>query len=133
MADDDTRRIIAAIDMLPALTRTVYLLASLDEMPWPDIARRSGLSTAEVELRLTAALSSLRHALDDGPSIAMRARSALRPWRASWAAWRIRARDRRLGLSPRRRGGDEAEGDSSLPTIGSKIRGLVRRWRRQPP
>ena len=131
--DDDTRRIVAALDMLPALTRTVYLLASLDEMAWPEIARRSGLSTAEVELRLTAALSDLRHALDDGPSLVMRARSALKPWRASWAAWRIRARDRRLGITPRRYGGDQKEGDSCLATIAGNIRALAQRWRRQPP
>ena len=133
MDDDLNRRYNAAFDMLPTLTRAVYMLSRIDGLAYADIGWRCGMSLAEVELRLADALYGMCQALDDRPGFAMRARSALRPWRASWAAWRVRARDRRLGITPRRYGDDRGERDSRLPHFPRWIRGLARKWRQHPP
>lgn len=96
--DVDLARVVEGIDMLPCLTRTVYLLHRWDSHSYEEIARRCGIGTDEVEHRMATALYMLRRCCDGDRMTLPRLRLALRPWRIVWYEWQRRRRDRRLGL-----------------------------------
>jgi DNA-directed RNA polymerase specialized sigma24 family protein len=60
----DQQSFLAALDALPQVQRTVYLLASRDELSLADIGLRIGEDIAAVEYHLARALEALVHALD---------------------------------------------------------------------
>jgi len=105
VAEEERRRWVQALETLPSLTRTVFLLASRDAFPDAEICWRCGICAEEVQVRLADALIALDRHIRSGPTLAGRARSALLPWRDAWAAARAGERDRRLTLwlSPRKK------------------------------
>lgn len=94
----DLERVAAGIDMLPCLTRTVFLLHRWDGHSYEEIARRCGISIDEVEHRMVAALCMVRRCCEGDWLPQAWLRLALRPWRIAWYEWQRRRRDRRLGL-----------------------------------
>jgi DNA-directed RNA polymerase specialized sigma24 family protein len=94
----DLERVAAGIDMLPCLTRTVFLLHRWDGHSYEEIARRCGISIDEVEHRMVAALFTVRRCCEGDSLPLVRLRLALRPWRVAWYEWQRRRRDRWLGL-----------------------------------
>ena len=96
--DVDLARVEEAIDMLPCLTRVVFLLHRRDRHGYEEIARRCGISTDEVEHRMVAALFTIRRCCEGDRMMGSRLRLAVRPWRIAWFAWHRRRRDRSLGL-----------------------------------
>jgi DNA-directed RNA polymerase specialized sigma24 family protein len=96
--DEQQRRFALWLDGLPRLTRLVFLLHSVDELPYDKVAWRGGISVDEVTLRIANAIVAL-HCLRDGRvSIIRRLRLWLLPWRFTWARCRMAWWDRRLGL-----------------------------------
>lgn len=91
-------RLTAALDTLPCLTRAVFMLHRLDDLPYDEIAWRCGIAIDEVTLRMADALTGIRRSSDGHPSLAARARRAILPWRFTWARWRRERQDRELGL-----------------------------------
>jgi RNA polymerase sigma-70 factor (ECF subfamily) len=59
---------------LPRMTREIFLAHRLDDMPYGEIARRTGLSVRQVELHMYRAILPLTRGLDNDP----------RPW---WKFW----------------------------------------------
>ena len=90
--DDLNQRYNDAFDMLPPLSRAVYLLACVDRMAYRDIAWRCGIGVAEVELRLADALFAVTTALGGRTTLAMRVRGWILPWRCACARYRLRRR-----------------------------------------
>src|SRR4051812_27943326 len=94
LTDDKQRQYVAALETLPLLTRTVFLLASRDSFPYAEIGWRCGISVDEVQIRVADALIGLARHLRTGPSFAGRLRRAVLPWRDAWATARARQGDR---------------------------------------
>jgi|GEM_PF-1761439 len=107
LTKEDQRRYVEALETLPLLTRTVFLLASRDSLPYAEIGWRCGISVEEVQVRVADALLAVGRHMRKGPILAGRIRRALLPWRDAWAIVRAREGDRRLApwLSPENRPG----------------------------
>lgn len=105
LRDEEERQYVEALETLPPLTRTVFLLASLDGFPYAEIGWRCGISVDEVQVRLTDALLAVSRHTQGRRSFVGQIRRALLPWRDAWAAARAREGDRRLApwLSPENR------------------------------
>jgi RNA polymerase sigma-70 factor (ECF subfamily) len=67
-------RIEKIMRRLPRMTREIFLAHRLDDMPYDEIARRTGLSVQKVERHMARAIAALSRGLDDDP----------RPW---WKFW----------------------------------------------
>lgn len=67
-------RMEAIMRRLPRLTREIFLAHRLDDMPYYEIARRTGLSVQQVERHIARAILALMRGLDGEP----------RPW---WRFW----------------------------------------------
>ena len=67
-------RMEAIMLRLPRMTRDIFLAHRLDDMPYEEIARRTGLTTRQVERHIARAILALVRGLDDQP----------RPW---WRFW----------------------------------------------
>ena len=59
---------------MPRLTREIFLARRLDDMPYEEIARRTGLTTQQVEKHIARALILLHRGMHRDP----------RPW---WKFW----------------------------------------------
>lgn len=107
LTEDEQRQYVEALETLPLLTRTVFLLASRDSFPYAEIGWRCGISIDEVQVRVADALIGLDRHMRARPTITGRIRRALMPWRDAWATARAREGDRRLSpwLSPENRPG----------------------------
>ncbi|MBC9031836.1 sigma-70 region 4 domain-containing protein [Sphingomonas sp. JC676] len=107
LTDDEQRNYVEALETLPLLTRTVFLLASRDSFPYAEIGWRCGISVDEVQVRVADALLGLDRHMRVRPTFIGRIRRALLPWRDAWATARAREGDRRLApwLSPQKRPG----------------------------
>lgn len=105
LTDDEERQYVEALETLPRLTRTVFLLASLDDFPYAEIGWRCGISDDEVQVRVADALFGLDRHMRTRPTFIGRIRRAFLPWRDAWASARAREGDRRLApwLSPENR------------------------------
>lgn len=96
--DEQQRRFARWLDSLPRLTRLVYLLPRVDELPYDQVAWRCGISVDEVTLRIADALAGLRDCRGGRVSIIGWLRLWSLPWRFAWARCRMGWWDRRLGL-----------------------------------
>ncbi len=67
-------RMEAIMRRLPWLTREIFLAHRLDDMPYDEIARRTGLTVGQVERHIARALVALMRGLD----------REQRPW---WKFW----------------------------------------------
>jgi hypothetical protein len=107
LTEDEQRQYVEALETLPLLTRTVFLLASRDRFPYAEIGWRCGISIDEVQVRVADALLGLDRHMRVQPTFTGRIRRALLPWRDAWATARAREGDRRLApwLSPGNRPG----------------------------
>lgn len=107
LTEEEQRQYVEALETLPLLTRTVFLLASRDSFPYAEIGWRCGISVEEVQVRVANALIALGQHMRTGPTLTGRIRRALLPWRDAWAIARAREGDRRLApwLSPKNRPG----------------------------
>ena len=107
MDEAENQRFVAALETLPLLTRTVFLLNCRDDMPYVEIGWRCGITVDDVMVRIGDALFLIDRATRSGPNAAGRIRRALLPCRDAWAAARAREGDRRLApwRSPERRPG----------------------------
>ena len=92
LTDEEQRRYVEALEALPLLTRTVFLLASRDSFPYLEIGWRCGISVEEVRsyCRCPDGSGHMRA----GPCLAARIRRALLPWRDAW--WQ-RVREKAIG------------------------------------
>jgi hypothetical protein len=95
-ADEKRTVMVQALESMPLLTRTVFLLHRLDELPYNEIAWRCGVTPDEVLVRMTDAILLLSRYRDGGATFAGRVRRALLPMRDAWATARKREGDRRL-------------------------------------
>ena len=59
---------------LPPLTREIFMAHRLDDMPYEEIARRTGLTVSQVERHITQAIIELDRGLQSEPQ----------PW---WKFW----------------------------------------------
>lgn len=91
-------RLRVGIEMLPCLTRTVFLLHRTDGRSYDEIAWRCGISVDEVTERMADALFTVRRSCDGDRALSGRVRLAFRPWRVAWYEWQRRRTDRRLGF-----------------------------------
>ncbi len=107
LTEEEQRQYVEALETLPLLTRTVFLLASRDSFPYAEIGWRCGISVEEVQVRVADALLAVGRHMRTGPTLVGRIRLALLPWRDAWATARAREGDRRLApwLSPENRPG----------------------------
>ena len=107
LTEEERRQYVEALETLPLLTRTVFLLASRDSFPYAEIGWRCGISVEEVQVRVADALLAVGRQIRTGPALPGRIRRALLPWRDAWATARARDGDRRLApwLSPENRPG----------------------------
>ena len=107
LTDEEQTRYVQALEALPLLTRTVFLLASRDGFPYAEIGWRCGISIEEVRVRVADALFGLDRHMRAQPIFAGRIRRSLLPWRDAWATARAKESDRRLApwLSPENRPG----------------------------
>jgi RNA polymerase sigma-70 factor (ECF subfamily) len=64
-AEQALKRLRAAIDRLPPVTRSVFLRARIDNQSYIDIARSLSLSTRTVERRIAEAMQALTAALGE--------------------------------------------------------------------
>ncbi|MHA6766912.1 RNA polymerase sigma factor [Sphingobium ummariense] len=105
--EDDKRRFAEALETLPLLTRTVFMLARRDDLPYPEIAWRCGISEPEVQVRFADALLKIMRHMDGRRTLLGFICRELLPWRDAWAAARAREGDRRLArwFPPERRPG----------------------------
>lgn len=105
--EDDQRRFVEALETLPLLTRTVFMLARRDDFPSPEIAWRCGISVSEVQVRVVDALRQIIRHMDGRRTLIGSIRREMLPWRDAWAAVRAREGDRRLApwFPPERRPG----------------------------
>ena len=76
--DPDRQEQIARIEAimlrLPRLTREIFMAHRLDDMPYDEIAGRTGLTVRQVERHMARAILALMRELDGEP----------RPW---WKFW----------------------------------------------
>lgn len=93
---EELHRRVAALESLSLLTRTVFLLKSLDDLSYKEIGWRCGISVDEVTVRMTDGLAGMHRAMRGRVSWSGHVRRALLPWRDAWAAARMREQDRRL-------------------------------------
>lgn len=63
-ARDMLRRIDAAIDLLPERTREIFMAHRFEDLTYPQIAQRLGVSVKTVEKHISAALQQLHRALE---------------------------------------------------------------------
>jgi len=107
LTDEEQRQYAEALEALPLLTRTVFLLASRDSFPYAEIGWRCGISVDEVQVRVADALLGVTRHVRGQRSFVGRIRCSLLPCRDAWAAARAREGDRRLApwLSPKNRPG----------------------------
>ena len=107
LTEEEQRQYAEALETLPLLTRTVFLLASRDSFPYAEIGWRCGISVEEVQVRLADALLAVGRHMRTGPTLVGRIRRLLLPWRDAWATARAREGGRRLApwLSPENRPG----------------------------
>ena len=124
--DDLNRRYNDAIDLLPPLSRAVFLLSRVDDLAYADIAWRCGIDAAEVQLRLADALFAIGRALDGHVTIAMHVRGELLIWRAAAARYRLRRRHWRLGRCYREQQARLNPRDTWHRRFANKIKGLIR-------
>ncbi len=54
-----------AVDRLPRVTRKVFLAIRVDEMPYPEIAAKFGITVADVEAHFAVALRVLFQVMDE--------------------------------------------------------------------
>ncbi len=66
IASDRLRRAMAAIERLPTRRREVFLLARVDGLSYPQIAKRLGISPRTVEHHIHAAMTQISRELDEG-------------------------------------------------------------------
>ncbi len=71
---DQRKRMEAIMRRMPRLTREIFLAHRLDDMPYDEIARRTGLTVRQVERHMACAILALVRGLDGEP----------RPW---WKFW----------------------------------------------
>jgi DNA-directed RNA polymerase specialized sigma24 family protein len=91
-------RMSAGLDCLPRLTRAVFLIHRLDDLPYEDVAWRCGITVDEVTIRMAHALTTLRWAADGRSSLIGQIRRQLVPLRSVWMRWRKQRVDRALGI-----------------------------------
>jgi hypothetical protein len=105
MDELEQRQFVAALETLPCLTRTTFLLSARDNLSYPEIGWRCGIGVDEVTVRIADALLGIDRAMNGRPSVAGRIRCALLPYRDAWAAARKREGDRCLApwISPNRK------------------------------
>ena len=103
----EQRKLVAALETLPRLTRAAFLLSARDNLSYAEIGWRCGISVDDVMVRIGDALLGIDREMRGRPSFAGRARRASLPYRDAWATARAREGDRRLGLwtSPDRQPG----------------------------
>ena len=82
------RRMTEGLDCLPRLTRAVFLIHRLDDLPYDDVAWRCGITVDEVTIRMADALTALRWAADGRSSLVGQIRRQLVPLRSAWMRWR---------------------------------------------
>jgi DNA-directed RNA polymerase specialized sigma24 family protein len=92
------RRLAESLELLPRLTRAVFLLHRSDGLSYEEIGWRCGITVGEVMQRMVYALSTLRRHCDGEHVPLGWIRQALLPWRHAWYRWRRRCADRSLGL-----------------------------------
>ena len=63
-ADVETLRIDRALRRMRSLDRNIFLISRLDGMPYDEIARRTGLSVAQVRKRVLKTMLRLRRVQD---------------------------------------------------------------------
>ena len=99
-AEDDAYEkrvlVVQALEDMPLLTRTVFLLHRLDDLRYNEIAWRCGVNPDEVLVRMTDAILLLSRYRDGRATFAGRIRRTLLPLRDTWATARKREGDRRL-------------------------------------
>lgn len=105
MDELEQRRFVAALETLPCLTRAAFLLSARDNLSYPEIGWRCGISVDEVTVRIADALLGIDRAMYRRASGGGRLRRTLLPCRDAWAAARKRERDRCLApwISPNRK------------------------------
>ena len=64
---DEVARIDGALRAMSSLDRNIFLVWSIDHMPYGDIARHTGLSVGQVRKRVVRAMLRLRR-VQDGES-----------------------------------------------------------------
>jgi hypothetical protein len=103
----EQRQLVAALETLPHLTRATFLLSARDNLSYPEIGWRCGISVDEVMVRMCDALLQIDRDMSGRPGLAGRLRRTLLPHRDAWATARAREGDRRLApwTSPDRRPG----------------------------
>ena len=67
-------RLQAIMLRMPRLTREIFMAHRLDDMPYEEIARRTGLTVAQVEQHMAKAIADIDRGLHSEP----------RPW---WRFW----------------------------------------------
>lgn len=95
-ADAKRTVMVQALESMPLLTRTVFLLHRLDDLSYGEIAWRCGVSPDEVMVRMTDAILLLSRWRDRRGTLAGRIRRGSLPLRDAWATARKREGDRRL-------------------------------------
>jgi hypothetical protein len=95
-AEEERSLSVQALESMPLLTRTVFLLHRLDDLPYNEIAWRCGVSPDEVMVRMTDAILLLSRGRDGRATFVGRVGRALLPLRDAWATARKREGDRRL-------------------------------------
>ena len=65
---DDRRKLESALGTLRHLDRQIFLAAYIDHMPTDEIARRTGLTLAQVEDRIARAIMAFDRVLCGAPS-----------------------------------------------------------------
>lgn len=96
LTESDQRRFTEALETLPLLTRTVFMLACRDDFSYPEIAWRCGISELDVQVRAGDGLLQISRYMDGRRTLLGAVRRWLLPWRDAWAAARAREGDRRL-------------------------------------
>lgn len=98
MDEVEQRQLVVALETLPRLTRAAFLLSARDNLSYPEIGCRCGISADDVMVRIGDALLLIDRDMGGRPSFAGRIRRAFLPYRDAWATARAREGDRRLGL-----------------------------------
>ncbi len=95
-ADEERSLMVQSLESMPLPTRAVFLLHSLDDLPYNDIAWRCGVSPDEVLVRMADAILLLSRYRDGRTTLGGRVKGALLPLRDAWATARKKEGDRRL-------------------------------------
>jgi hypothetical protein len=101
-------RLADAFDTLPPLTRTIFMLSSIDKLPYDEISRCTRLGTEEVKERMFQCFCRLDRYMQEGHApLIGRIRLALMPLRKAWYAACCREGDRLIArwLPPDKRPG----------------------------